>query len=121
MIKRQRGMSLLSLMIAVAIAGILASMAIPGFTHFLQTTELHKAKSQLLLWQSEQIRYRLGNTKYAEKKLLSAPSAKKFSFSVENVSAISYQMKAKRKKKLADGCDEISLDQSGKTSPPGCW
>ncbi|MBU3021867.1 type IV pilin protein [Aestuariibacter sp. A3R04] len=119
--KTQTGMSLLSLMIGVTIAGILASSAIPGFTHFFHRSELHKARSQLLLWQGEQVRYRLGNNKYAEKKLLTTPSPKGFQFSVENVTAVTYKMKAKRKKKLADGCDEISLNQSGKTSPPECW
>ena len=118
---QQQGLSLISLLIAIAVMGILSATAVPGYQHFIQRSELQQAKHQLLVWQSEQVRYRLGNQAFAGQKKLSSPTVKGFVFSVVKVSAVGFQLSAKRKTLLSDGCDELSVDQAGRYLPQQCW
>ncbi|MEC7691102.1 MAG: type IV pilin protein [Pseudomonadota bacterium] len=117
----QKGLTLMSLMMALAVTGILSALSVPGFVDLLNRHERQQARSQLLRWQAEQIRFRLANAGYAGKVALSAPVIKKYTFTVINVSAGGYVLRADRIKGLNDGCDTLTLDAAGTYAPVKCW
>lgn len=63
---RQRGVTLLELMIVVVIVGILASIAYPSYRQHVQRAKRTEAMSTLLQIATEQERYYLSNNTYAD-------------------------------------------------------
>ncbi len=64
--KRNSGFSIIELMIAVAIIGILASFAIPAYQDYIHSTRLQVANDHLASIQLFQEAYRLNNDTYIE-------------------------------------------------------
>lgn len=62
---RERGMTLIELMIVIVIISVLASIAIPSWTAMVQKSRRSDAVNLLLLAQVEQEKYRANNTTYA--------------------------------------------------------
>ncbi len=59
-----RGYTLIELMIAVAIVGLIASLAIPSYTSYLQKARRADAQAAMARVQAEEGRYRANNTAY---------------------------------------------------------
>lgn len=65
MMKKNRGFTLVELMIVITILGIIASIAIPNLRDYLNKSRRSDAKVALLKLQHDQERYRSNNPTYA--------------------------------------------------------
>ena len=117
----QAGLTLISLLITLTLVSILGALSVPSYMVYVQRTEMHEARNMLMVWQAEQIRFRLGNGEYAKTEALSVVSAADYVFSVTEASVNDYTLQAKRTLLLNDGCDTLTVTGSGSYLPAECW
>lgn len=73
---RQKGMTLIELMIVVVIVAVLASIAVPSYRQYVVRSHRTEAKSALLALAASQEKFYLQNNRYAEDdELTAAPPA----------------------------------------------
>jgi type IV pilus assembly protein PilE len=63
---RQRGMTLIELMIVVVVVAILASIAVPSYRSYVLRTHRTEAKSALLALAAQQEKFYVQNNRYAD-------------------------------------------------------
>ncbi|QJR82906.1 prepilin-type N-terminal cleavage/methylation domain-containing protein [Alteromonas pelagimontana] len=114
-------MSLLELLVALAISGILAAIAVPAYSQFITRARQADIRLTLLNLQHLQERHRLENESYASAAELGSPVTEYYTISVENTGRSTYTLIAKRIDEKRDGCDQISVDQSSHQTPEECW
>lgn len=68
----QKGFTLIELMIAVVIIGILASIALPSYTEYIIRSNRAAAKSEILAIANLEEQYLLANRAYASKSAIAA-------------------------------------------------
>jgi len=115
---RSRGFSLIELMIAVAVIGILASIAIPSYTQYVRASKRAEAAAGILETQRNLERWRLNNPDY-EDCGCAAADTDNASFAVSDEGTTTYTITATLSND--EECAEMTLDQSGTQSPASCW
>jgi type IV pilus assembly protein PilE len=70
---RQRGITLIELMVVVVVVAILASIAVPSYRNYMIRTQRTEARTALLQLQAAQEKFYLQNNRYTED-LVSAPA-----------------------------------------------
>lgn len=118
--QRHSGFTLLDMVIALAIAGILAALAIPSYQYFINKSRLQNIQLELLALQSEQEKYRLSHNTYATLTALSVPASAHYRISFENVGPQSYKLVASNKQADA-ACAQVSIDHTFARHPLECW
>lgn len=129
---RQRGMTLIELMIVVAIIGILAAIAYPSYQQYV--LRANRAEAQAVLSETAQFmeRYFTTNGTYVGGALLSAVSPKGVSgsaikydidFSVVPTATLFTLRATPTTGQANDTCGTLTLSNTGAQTPTtaGCW
>jgi type IV pilus assembly protein PilE len=119
----QLGFTLIELIIAVAIIGILASIGTSSYQSYVRQSRRAEALAALLELQNQQERYRVNNTSYAATSALTLPASDYYTYSASDVASTTYTLTATAKSsQTADtGCTSLTLNQSGTKTPSSCW
>jgi type IV pilus assembly protein PilE len=141
--KQQSGFSLIELMIAVAIVGIIAAIALPSYQKTVRKSNRAEAKTELTdVAQRLQRCYTLyakfnngtecaiyKDLTDADKYITRGGQYYRITIDVPatgNPPETTYQLKATaikapQTKDTADGCNELTLDHTGLKKPAACW
>ncbi|WFM70968.1 type IV pilin protein [Halomonas sp. CKK8] len=127
--RRSAGFTLIELMIAVAIIGILASIAIPSYQGYVERAL--RADAQAGLMEASQILERCYTASYqydggncssfsSDATVVSSPDGN-YSINIASISSSTYEVKAIADDR--DGCSDgtMSLDHVGNRRPESCW
>ena len=120
---RQRGFTLMELMIVIAIVGILAMVAFPSYQSYVLKSNRQNAQTELMKLKMAQENYRLGNASYGSATQIGVPTSDHFTYTVANVTATTYTLTATAKSAQTSdtGCTVLTLDQSMNRAPAACW
>jgi type IV pilus assembly protein PilE len=128
-VKKQQGFTLIELMIAVAIAGTLASIAYPSYAKYIQKAKRAQAQAALMSMASAMEQWRIeNNNNYlgakdatTEKILIFANSVptdggtKTYTLSIPALNQTSYTLMATPEgAQLNDECGSLTLNSAGK-------
>ena len=129
--KEIRGFTLIELMIAVAIIGILASIAYPTYLNYITEARRAEAKAIMLDIQISQERYRSYQSTYAanlsalSSEGLSAKSSNDYyTFSTVSSATLGYTVLGtpKNGQEVDDSaCNPLYLDGANNMTPASCW
>ena len=138
-LKQPSGFTLLELMIAIAIIGLLAAFALPNFQRYAETSKRTEAQSTLLeLAHFMERHYTVNNTYYIKKGENKAPnlpynkvpkdsSAPNYEISFKEISSETFILQATPKGSMAnDLCGTLSIASNGTKSQSAgslaqCW
>lgn len=119
----ESGFTLLELMIAVAVIGILAAIAFPSYQQYVLKSRRTDAMAGLVNLQQDIEKWRVNNASYAGCTICSAPASDYYTFAISSETATNYTLTATaQSSQTADtGCTSLTLNQNGTKSPPDCW
>lgn len=126
-----RGFTLIELMVAVAIIGILAGIAYPSYTQYVLKARRAEAKSMLQEIQLLQEKYRANNSTYGTLSNLGWTNTLTYytlDIPTSSITPSSYSIQANaisgspqvNDTQGATNCKDLALTQSAKT-PAACW
>lgn len=131
-----RGFTLIELMIALVVAGILAAIAVPSYRDQMRKGRRAEAHSALMQIQTSQERFRTNNVQYASNLTAAAPvglglsstsSGGNYALAIAGASATAYTATATAQAKQAgdSACAAITVTVAGATTTYGpsnaCW
>jgi type IV pilus assembly protein PilE len=129
--ERRSGVTLIELLIAVAIIGVLAAIAYPSFLDQLRKSRRAEAKSALLNIAGRQQQFLLDTRRYASTLAelgVDVPASVapfySITLSVSNMTSTLCSFTATAAPlgtQADDACASLSIDQTGSKAPGACW
>ncbi|MDR5899390.1 type IV pilin protein [Halomonas vilamensis] len=122
---RQHGFTLIELMIVVVIIGIIASVAYPSYTRYVERSRLSDGKAGLMQAASEMERCYTSNYSYPSDCFSDRPSPEGVYtitiFQPDSGSASTYRIKATNGTNVPANCVELWIESDGDRGPDDCW
>jgi len=119
--QRQSGFTLIELMLAVAIVGILTAVALPSYSSYVLRTRLAEAHSTLAATQPQLEQFWSNTHSYAEFDKVPAPTTN-FTYELKDADAAGYTLVATGRAAAASFV--YTIDQAGRratTGAPADW
>lgn len=125
----QRGFTLIELLIVVAIIGIIASIAYPNYTSYVERSRLTDGKTGLMQAAMEMERCYTANYSYAQSclKTKKSPDDVYPSIQLAEHDGSTYRLEAQQGIGVPEGCETLWLQSDGQRGPNGdnntaeCW
>ncbi|RDV29442.1 prepilin-type N-terminal cleavage/methylation domain-containing protein [Alteromonas aestuariivivens] len=122
MTQKTQGMTLLELLIAVAICGILFGVAVPAYRSQLQSGRLHETQLKMMEIYASQQNFYLQTGRYAEKSALPSVQLPGFQWNLENLTEHSFTLVATGVAGAVPAhCTRITMNHQAQRSPADCW
>ncbi|MGF1723141.1 type IV pilin protein [Photobacterium nomapromontoriensis] len=124
--KYHKGVTLIEMMIAVAVLGILTAMAYPSYQEHVFKSHRNKAMADLIMIQLAIEENRTQGTPYPSTISSSLciacdNSGERYSYSIESTTT-SYTLTGKKSAlQNGDSCGDLTLKSTGENGPAGCW
>ncbi len=130
--QKQRGFTLIEILIAIAIVGLLAGVAYPSYINQIHKSRRSDGHLALLTAAQELERCKTTNFSYVNCNVITAGSdespEKFYKLSIDNVTAVAYELTATpQKEQVGDtDCGNLMLDQNANRTASGplnqdCW
>lgn len=125
--KKNKGFTLVELMVVVAIMGILASVAYPKYTHYVIKAKRSDAKEALLIEEGRMEEFYQNNDTYIGAAVASADSPDGYyKIALSGTTLFGYLLTATRTPADDPECLTLTLDQLGQRKATGtlgdeCW
>jgi len=137
--ERQRGFTLIELMVTVVVISVLALIAVPSYQQYVRQARRVEAQASLIDLQQDLEKWRVNHRDYSGCSSADAPSGCSepgvdyydfsidgtdyYDFSVTSANETSYSIQAAAKgTQTADSdCTPLTLDQDSDKGPAGCW
>ncbi|WP_338081776.1 type IV pilin protein [Ectothiorhodospira mobilis] len=120
-----RGFTLIEVMITVAIIGILAAIAYPSYTRYVERTQVSDGKVALSEAAQRLERCYTSTLTYEDCNIAEESPEGFYTLAVEEVDASSYTLTATGAdgRVAAEGaeCHSLTLDHQGTRTPEACW
>lgn len=116
--KKSHGFTLIELMIAVAIIGILAAIALPSYQNYVKQARRTDAQAYMLDLALKEEKYRVNNASYADHTVLGVVNTTYYTFTIA-AAANTYTISAAAANDA--GCTPLTLTETGAKGPSNCW
>ncbi|HET7845639.1 MAG TPA: type IV pilin protein [Xanthomonadales bacterium] len=127
---RQRGFTLIELIIVIVIVAILLALAIPAYTDYVRRSRRTEAMSTLQEMQLRQEQWRTNNPAYSATLLPGAGASSHYTFTIPTATATRYVLRAVATgdQQKDTGCTTLEIEfNAGVTTKrpnpdtPNCW
>lgn len=114
-------------MIAVAVIGILASIAYPSYTRYVQQARVSEGVAVLMDVAGQLERCYTVNNTYAEASCIAEgdlPDSESgiYTLAYDGTPGATFTLQASHSgSQVTSGCETLTIDQSGATTPADCW
>lgn len=122
---RNRGFTLIEIMIVVAIVGILAAIAIPSYQQYVTQSRRAEAQAYMAELALREERYRAANNAYADHTVstIGVSNSTYYTFTIvagTNTYTITATAKGTQSTKDSS-CTPLTLTEAGTKGPASCW
>jgi type IV pilus assembly protein PilE len=122
-VTKHKGVSLIELMVAMSICGILSAVAVPSYQSTIKQVRKRNIQTKMLNIHVLQQAYYLAHGKYASEKQLTLEGNEHYRLYIDDVSDANFVIKviARKHQARGEGCDKMSIDAALVRLPVPCW